>query len=303
MKNSRPFYRTIASVAVSALLVQSLGCAESFDDSQSELSQERNASLALSDEELFAEVMFPNATIAEKVPEFGRLYSSIDFENVEQPQADAMRLFQDATIANIRQLNPDFFPRFAADLRSNDPLRVRGALTEAGELMLGSLQMTSAHLDALTSPEKVDELALQFPSWEPSQHLIEYLENYDPGELQELLAMINEQLQTIDPGYDPSLGLAAIVETQVMESMENGSVDGIGIHKNTNIAVNKHAVVESYYLVAVAGAYVLVVAAFAAVAVVATIAVPFGPSAPLNGESMQLNQDQLVVHLAQTYAA
>lgn len=303
MSKIHVFSRLVATTAAAFTLTS--GCVMTSDDAREDTSSLRQANSAISDEDLFREILFPNAASAAKVPELGRIYDAVHFDQLDQAQLDAITTFQDVLITRINEIDPTFFAAFRDDVTSGDVLRVDAAMTDAHEMMTEAVGSLSAEFSALTQSGSLDALreGLVVTTGPDPVDILDHIEHLDPDKLQLLNEVFLQHLEMFDIPLDPNLGIDTMVGIQA--STQLSSMVDVQVESNQQA----DPLVNIYYQVEVAvWAYVAAAVAAAAVAAVVVVVVlvaaaPFGTAQYINGESMALYRDQLIFNITEAYAA
>jgi SdpC family antimicrobial peptide len=190
MKRQRHVW-TAALLAATVSLHQ-VGCATT-DDGPAE---EEAAPAARSGEELFREILFPNAQAAAAVPELRRLYEFAGMNRMSADEHQAIASVQQVIVEGVAEIDATFFARFAERIQSGKVMQVDQAMTEANQLLGRALAAWSSDIEALLSAEGVAALDARLDQTvgsERRRQVLAQLQKLDPAALQALVGMVRKQ--------------------------------------------------------------------------------------------------------------
>ena len=127
--------KTIISIATTVSLVSSVGCQYSPDEPTTEAT---NPSAEYSAEQMFRGLVLAQGPVAQEIPEIAEQLATLDQLTPQQRQ-DAEVLL-DRLTDGVRDIDPDFFEYFAAEVSSGDHVRVMEALTDASAMVNRAMQ-------------------------------------------------------------------------------------------------------------------------------------------------------------------
>ena len=207
---------TIAAALVATLTLQQAGCLAQSDVDREYERELRKASLQLDDEELFRELMFPNARAAEAVPELGRIYDFIGYEQLDKEQLAAMKTVQEIVVHNIHQLDPDFIQYFAERVTSGDVLEVDAAMTDAHVMIRKSLGMLGGSFQLILQEDNVDVLRKKLTEGigKDGAEMLTQLKTLDPKVLEAMVQIVGGHLADVGLPHDDTQ-IATSIDSQL----------------------------------------------------------------------------------------
>ncbi len=235
----------LASIAVASVMaLQSVACAPSNDNIGDDNAEFRDADL--SEEDLFREIMFPNAQAAEKIPELARVYEFTGYESMSEDQKEAVEVTTEIIINNIKQIDPEFMQHFAAGITSGEVQLVEGTMMDAQEMLKESVRMLGDDFDLLLNEDNVDALRDRLTSdiGEEGANMLLNLKELDPDILQLVVDGVHGHLNDIGlpstgvqiaNAIDSQVNLAIQLESVLQVSQQLQDAADLSIQKSTSL--------------------------------------------------------------------
>ncbi len=236
----------LASIAVAGVMaLQSVACAPSNDNIGDDNIEFRDAG-DLSDEDLFREIMFPNAQAAEKIPELARVYEFTGYGSMSDDQKEAVAVTSQIIINNIEQIDPEFIHNFAAGITSGDVQLVEETMMDTQVMMKESVRMLGDDFDLLLNEDNVDALRDRLTSdiGEEGANMLLNLKELDPDILQLVVDGVHGHLNDIGlPStgaqiantIDSQVNLATQLESVLQISQQLQDAADLSIQKSTSL--------------------------------------------------------------------
>lgn len=257
MKTTKRITKMASAALAGLMALQSVACAPSSNDGGPDDTTLRAAD-DLSDEELFREIMFPNAAAAERIPELARVYEFVGYESLDETQRQAIATTTDIIVANIEQIDPEFMHRFADGVTSGDVQLVDETMTEAQSMMSESMRMLSEDFEVLLNEDNVDTLRdrLTEDLGEEGANMMLELKTVDPEILALLVDSVHGHLddiglpatgQQIANAIDSQLNLALQLQGALDISSQLADSTDLSIQTSTQLVelTDVHASIDS----------------------------------------------------------
>lgn len=197
--------------------LQQAGCAAPVGGTPDVVGETAALTVTEDGEALFREILFPNAESAKRSPALARLYEYSGLSKQSPEQQKAIEAVQALLLSGVRDLDPEFFTRFAKGVSSRDVRQADGALQEASVLLRESLRGWNEVLDEALSDEGLEKLHERLSKDDRSQALRD-LANLDRAAVQKLAEMLREQLVPVPDGTPvrmPTIAVARQVDLTV----------------------------------------------------------------------------------------
>lgn len=248
MTMSRRRTTTIAAALAATMTLQQAGCTAPDDVDRENEQDFRKASLTLDDEELFRELMFPNESAAEAVPELARVYDFIGYEQLDEEQLAAMKTVQDIIVQNIHTLDPDFVLHFAERVTSGDVQEVDAALSDAHVMIRKSLTMLGGSFQLVLQEDNVDVLRTKLAKGigEQGAEMLTQLKALDPEVLAAMVQIVDGHLvdvglphsdTQIATSIDSQLNLSTQLQSFMQLSTQLQSISDVQLQNASNLAL------------------------------------------------------------------
>ncbi|MEM7160488.1 MAG: hypothetical protein AAF799_47060 [Myxococcota bacterium] len=122
--------KSLISIVTVISIVGSVGCQNAPSDPTTEVT---SPSAEFSDEDMFRGLVLAQGPVAQEIPEIAEQLATLDQLSPQQRRVTEDLL--DRLTEEVRDIDPDFFEYFAAEVRSGDHIRVMEALTDASGMV------------------------------------------------------------------------------------------------------------------------------------------------------------------------